>query len=284
MPVMRKITSGSILTALAIVFAALLSAGQADAAIDAPVSSCIDCHSKLSGSLNEPLQLWEKSVHREVGTTCDACHGGDPKDKDKTWMAHKASSAMARKIGFLGKPDEGEIPEFCGKCHVNIKDNYLESQHAEMGTPDCVTCHTSHSVQRPSLAKMREEVCSMCHEGPQIERIESMMSGVGQELERVAGLVEQYEVYLTSSVEDNLKKAETEKAAMGSIFHTFSPEKIKTQVASVEEKINDIDAEIDKTRLEVKNRKKMGIGIIIFALGVAAVLYYYRSLIPIPHD
>lgn len=280
---MKRMISGEILLIFALVFLANLGAAPALAA-DSTESVCIQCHSTLSGSLGEPVKLWEKSLHKEVGTTCDACHGGDPKNADATWLAHKSSPEMARKLNFLGKPSETDIPRFCGKCHSNIKENFVGSAHAAMGVPNCVTCHTAHSVQRASLSKIKQEVCVTCHDDSRADRLESLIQGGRERLKHAADLVERYKAYLVPQVEDQLKKAEGEGADVRSIFHTFSMEKIKAEIESLNKKVDDIDLEIEKTKQELKRRKRIGLGALIFALGTAATLYYYRKSLPIPHE
>ncbi len=280
---MEKITSGRMLIALILAFAVFLGMEKA-LAQDFSDNSCILCHSKLSGPRGEPVKLLKQSIHQEVGTTCDSCHGGDPQDADLSWRAHKASPEAALKVGFIGKPSEEEIPEFCGKCHVTIKDNYLNSNHGAMGIPNCVTCHTSHSVQRTSLAKIRQEVCAMCHETPRGQVIEALIVEARHRLEQVSDLVEKYRAYLPSGVEDQLNSAQAQDATVGSVFHTFSMDNIKEQTESLKVKADTIAQEVEELKEELRNRKKIGVGILIFTLCAAAALFYYRKLLPIPHD
>lgn len=280
---MNRMISPSILLIVALLFLASSGAGRA-LAIDSFDSVCVKCHSTLSGPKGELVKLWEKSIHREVGTNCDACHGGDPKNADASWLAHKSSPEMARKIGFLGKPSEKDIPGFCGKCHSDIKDYFMGSAHAAMGVPNCVTCHTAHSVQRASLSKIKQEVCVTCHDDSRGDLIESLIVGGRERLDRAAALVEQYRVYLMPQVEEQLKKAEGESGDVASIFHTFSMEKIKTGVKSLNEKVDVLDSHLEKTKQELKRRKRIGVGVLIFTLGTAVALYYYRKSLPIPHE
>lgn len=280
---MNRMISRGIFLIIALVFLTNSGIGRALAA-DPSESVCIQCHSSISGPKGAPVKLWEKSIHREVGTTCDACHGGDPRNADATWLAHEKSPEMARKIGFLGKPSEKDIPGFCGKCHSDIKENFVGSSHAAMGVPNCVTCHTAHSVQRASLSKIKQEVCVTCHDDSRGDLIESLIVGGRERLNRAAALAEQYRVYLMPQVEEQLKKAEGESGDVASIFHTFSMEKIKTGVKSLNEKVDVIDSQLDKTKQELKRRKRIGVGVLIFTLGTAVALYYYRKSLPIPPE
>ena len=65
---------------------------------------------------------WRKSWHYQNGVSCQDCHGGDPKD---------AARSMQPESGFVGVPKPKMVPEFCGKCHLGIKENYLESGHGK---------------------------------------------------------------------------------------------------------------------------------------------------------
>ena len=76
--------------------------------------------------------------------------------------------AMSPERGFAGKPQYSQVPEFCGKCHIGILKNYLESGHgralkADQSGPNCVTCHGSHAIQKANIDIIDEQRCSQCH-------------------------------------------------------------------------------------------------------------------------
>ncbi len=85
---------------------------------------CIDCHDSdlMKPEYKAIPAEWRKSWHYRNGVSCQDCHGGDPKD---------AARSMTPQSGFVGVPKPKEIPEFCGKCHLGIKENYLESGHGK---------------------------------------------------------------------------------------------------------------------------------------------------------
>src|SRR3990167_9951967 len=130
-------------------------------------SVCITCHRELGGPFAEPVTLWETSIHHQMGNKCEGCHGGDPTDP---------AEAMSREKGFVGAPkNKAEIPDFCGKCHVGVRENYIKSPHyqaalAGMG-PTCVTCHNSHDVQKASMDLINEKTCTQCHSYDNAQRI-----------------------------------------------------------------------------------------------------------------
>src|SRR5450756_2377219 len=75
---------------------------------------------------------------------------------------------MKPESGFVGRPKPKEVPEFCGKCHLGIKENYLESGHGKAlkatgKGPNCVTCHHSHDIQKASIDIINDKLCGVCH-------------------------------------------------------------------------------------------------------------------------
>ncbi len=136
----------------------LLASPVAAAEGEAPKESvCISCHRDMGGE-SGPVGLWEKSIHKQMGNNCEGCHGGDPNDP---------ADAMNPAKGFVGAPKGQQIPDFCGKCHVGVVENYKKSPHyaafLEGRGPSCITCHQSHDVQRASFDLINEELCSTCH-------------------------------------------------------------------------------------------------------------------------
>ena len=81
---------------------------------------CIECHSsdKMKPEFLTLAEEWKASWHAQNGIACHDCHGGDPKDSSMSMSPHR---------GFVGKPSPAEVPEFCGKCHIGILKNYMES-------------------------------------------------------------------------------------------------------------------------------------------------------------
>ena len=69
------------------------------------------------------------------------------------------------------------IPNTCGKCHTEIKDEYVESIHGKLvmqgngDAPSCTNCHGEHNilnVKDPNapvaFQNVSSQVCSPCHE------------------------------------------------------------------------------------------------------------------------
>ena len=86
-------------------------------AVAAEETVCQQCHAGLDSHLSEPVELWQTSVHADNGVSCHDCHGGDPTDFDM---------AMSPDRGFIGAPEYEEVPKFCGRCHIGVKEDYDE--------------------------------------------------------------------------------------------------------------------------------------------------------------
>lgn len=131
---------------------------------------CLACHGSQTGRGGQPVAPWQKSIHAANGISCNHCHGGDPTD---------STNAMSPARGFLGVPAEATIPAFCGRCHVGIRDDFLNSAHGRAlgkGGPTCVTCHGSHDVGKVTLDIINEQRCSTCHPYDRARAIKEAMA------------------------------------------------------------------------------------------------------------
>jgi len=124
-------------------------------------SACVECHASemMKAPMREPVFAWRDSWHAQNEVSCHDCHGGGPDD---------ASMSMSHQRGFKGTPTLQEIPQFCGKCHLGILQNFLESGHGKAlletnSGPNCVTCHGSHDIKPASIDIINEQRCSQCH-------------------------------------------------------------------------------------------------------------------------
>lgn len=140
-----------------------------------PVSDlvCINCHSELGDTGDDNLQVpgsdWFTSTHKEVGTTCSDCHGGDPTNQSDPMSGN-----------FAGKPERNTIPEVCGNCHVDEYNEYKESIHNSYtwnSTTNetvianvCTDCHGIHHIEKhnnpesPVYLENEPHTCAKCHE------------------------------------------------------------------------------------------------------------------------
>jgi cytochrome b subunit of formate dehydrogenase len=135
--------------------------------LDSPVSplkqieTCGECH-------DSPPQLMEgflESVHGRalvfsgltIAPTCADCHGGHG------IFPHTDSRSTV---------SQGKVPETCGSCHRYIVEKWVERSAHGQGwkkgedVPNCITCHTSHSIEEPRIGIARlkfPETCGGCH-------------------------------------------------------------------------------------------------------------------------
>jgi len=143
------------------------------------VNYCYSCHAELEIL---PDAMHPEDIHLQKGLSCAGCHGGDPLQEDM-------EMAKARSAGFRGVPSKKDIPEFCGKCHSEIKlmrtyqpriptdqvAQYYTSVHGQKlkqgdrKVADCTNCHTSHAIlsakdTRSSVHPLNvPATCDHCH-------------------------------------------------------------------------------------------------------------------------
>ena len=131
-------------------------------------SSCAACHRAIQGVpyVQHDFSDWKASPHARARVSCEACHGGDPAQKDKA-QAHRAmlSSRDAKSPVYYTR-----VPATCGACHqaefaaFRKSAHYQELRRSGRG-PNCVTCHGSmaNSVLGP---RGLETTCALCHRKP----------------------------------------------------------------------------------------------------------------------
>jgi cytochrome b subunit of formate dehydrogenase len=122
---------------------------------------CLSCHEKAKQKhLFHPQILNANGTENTRGTQCVSCHGKhniqSPNKKGTKWSKEK-------------------IPESCGICHKDKRNDYLLSNHYEAlekgmkGAPNCLSCHESRllkiDVHTDTLqVKLSEEkLCLSCH-------------------------------------------------------------------------------------------------------------------------
>ncbi|BCR04145.1 c-type cytochrome [Desulfuromonas versatilis] len=226
---------------------------------------CIQCHGGQPGRLGEPIGQWQGSIHAQNGISCHGCHGGDPTD---------FAMAMSPERGFIGVPDEAEIPEFCGRCHVGVKEDYLQSAHGQAldaGGPQCVTCHGNHAVQKTTIDLINAEDCSRCHEYGRAERIKSalaetdrMISGLETELAQLhrTGIA-------TKPLQDQIFAARNK---FHRLFHSVDVEKIQQETAGVQAELGKVEERVAAYHADFSQRRLWGGGVTL-ALVLMGVLF-----------
>jgi nitrate/TMAO reductase-like tetraheme cytochrome c subunit len=233
---------------------------------------CISCHAsdKMKPEFKATVDAWQASWHAQNKISCENCHGGDPKD---------AALSMSRQRGFVGVPQYKEVPEFCGKCHIGILSNFLESGHgkalkASRKAPNCVTCHGSHNIQKASIDIINEQQCTKCHS---YERAKIMKVALFLIEKKIAQLEQNLQELKQEGIyqEADEKSLFSTQAEFRTLFHTVDVNLVRSRTDEFTSKLDVIDKDIHATYRDLKFRKNFsaflmlafsGMGIIIFLL------------------
>ncbi len=234
----------------------VLAAAQSGFAVDDTV--CIQCHGSLDERLSAPVEQWQSSVHYANGISCHDCHGGDPTDFEL---------AMSPERGFIGVPEYEAVPDFCGRCHVGVKEDYMASAHGqaiEVGGAQCVICHENHAVQKAGIYLINEESCSRCHD---YERAEKVKAVIGETEERLTSL----EKSIASLYRVGIDTEELGAGLFASrnsfrrVFHTVNMDRIKTQLAEFDGDLTETGDKVAAYEDSLGQRKLVG-GVIVLLL------------------
>ena len=127
------------------------------------VACSLECHEdRVRQIATANYQQWSESVHALKGVTCEACHGGDPKQVTKE-KAHNFKNNT--------DPDSPvyytNVPKTCGKCHPEELSNFENSKHYQKLeslklAPTCTTCHVPHTFTVMNPEDFRVS-CGNCH-------------------------------------------------------------------------------------------------------------------------
>lgn len=234
---------------------------------------CVRCHSsdQMKAGYRQIPDEWRKSWHYQNGVSCHNCHGGDPEDE---------LMAMAPERGFVGVPHDKDIPKFCGKCHIGILQNYLESGHGQSLEktgfgPNCVTCHGSHGIQKASIDIINETRCTMCHG---YERAKTMKAALLVTENRLNGAEKALESLTRRGVytEDYKKTLFRIQAEFRTLFHSVDVELIKERTDKFAESINELDVTLASSFKELDFRRTYStfLLLVFLALGIVIALIY----------
>ncbi len=239
--------------------------------------TCNKCHGneKIMNHYDLPTDIFEKyknSVHgralfekKDTGVAnCASCHG-----------SHGAVPPGVKDIGAT-----------CGKCHVNEKNNFLESVHAkvvEQGKfSECVSCHSNHEVA-PANVAMYDHVCAQCHQ-PQSpafqvgQRIHDLLQRSENELSETTMIVKQaaIEGIFVEEEEGLLEEAKTKVVEMQPLQHTLSYQKLAEVYGQAEARTTEIKKMIADKRQGLKWRKiaLIPIWIFVFIMSWALIMKY----------
>lgn len=252
---MKTTFSVSLQIALALLICGLFVTPPVLAADD-PV--CVQCHGGLEGHLSAPVAQWKNSIHAANGISCEDCHGGDPTD---------FQMAMSPQRGFIGVPGYTEVPDFCGRCHVGVKEDYLASAHGqalERGGAQCVICHGSHAIEEAHIDLINEQSCSRCHDYERAAAVKKEISDTEETLSKLETAVASlHRVGIdTERLENELFAS---RNAFRQLFHTVNIEKIRNQIAEFDAELSDTRSTIDDYQKTLGQRKLIG-GVVVLLL------------------
>jgi hypothetical protein len=234
-------------------------------------SSCVSCHKQLEGNLSKPVELWQESIHKKNGIACYNCHGGNPKVQDM--------DAMSPEAGFVGAPKENEVPKFCGKCHVAVMENYMNSPHwqtVKEKRPVCTTCHTAHHQQKATLDLINEMDCSMCHTYERAKKIRFVMEGTEGNLVQLDGRIEKLreDGFDTQSLEAALFANRNE---FHRLTHVLSVNLIINGTDTIRGDTKKIEKSVESDEATIKRRKIGGVILVAFFFISAFIIHIYRK-------
>jgi len=222
---------------------------------------CIQCHGGQTGRLGLPVQQWRESIHAQNGISCNDCHGGDPTD---------FAMAMSPDRGFLGAPSNDQIPGFCGRCHIGVKEDYLASAHGKAlgaGGPQCVTCHHNHQVEKASLALINRQTCSQCHDYERAEKIRIALEATDNQ---IAALEKELGVLHRQGVDTDIlgKELFSLRNEYHRLFHSVDIAKVRSESDRYQKSLGEMRAKVGKILDELAGRKVYGaiaVGLLIIA-------------------
>ena len=231
---------------------------------------CIECHSseKMKPEYLRITDEWKASWHAQNRIACHDCHGGDPKDPAMSMSPHR---------GFVGKPEPNEVPEFCGKCHIGILKNYLESGHGRAfrssgNGPNCVTCHGSHNIQQANIEIISEQRCAKCHS---YDRARAMKQALFltekkiEELSRDLLSLRNEGVY----IDDDRMNLFSIQADFRALFHSVDVNLVKERTDEFSHKLAAVESRITATERELRFRRNFSAIILLFFVGMGSALY-----------
>jgi len=233
-------------------------------------SVCIQCHTSdlVKAAYKGIPGDWRKSWHYQNDVACQDCHGGDPKD---------AAKAMTRESGFVGVPKPKDVPEFCGKCHVGIMENYLESGHGKAlkatgRGPNCILCHGSHNIQKANLNIINEKLCGVCHSYERAKTIKASLLLTEQRINAIDKNLKTLKAGLIATGDEE-KTLFATQAEYRTLFHTVDVNLVKDRTAEFTKKLAALNEQVQKGFQEMKFRQNFSIFVMLIFIGLGITVF-----------
>ncbi len=231
---------------------------------------CIQCHDSdmMKPAFRTIPGEWRQSWHNQNGVACHDCHGGDPTD---------TAMAMSPERGFIGTPSYRAVPEFCGKCHIGILKNYIESGHgkalkASGRGPNCVTCHGSHGIQKANIDIINEPLCTQCHTYERAKIMKQALFATEQKIGSIRNALKKLSSQGVYTGEEDKSLFRTE-AEFRTLFHTVDVSLVKEKTDGFHEQLNAIQKKTDAFFAELRSRRNFS-GFLLFLFAGASVVVY----------
>ncbi len=221
-------------------------------------SVCLQCHGGQEGRLSAPIGKWQTSIHAANGVSCHDCHGGDPTD---------FAMAMDPSRGFIGVPAYADVPAFCGRCHLGVREDYEESAHGKAlnrGGPQCVLCHGNHAVQKATIELINEQSCTRCHSYDRAAKVKAAISQTEKSIQTLEGQISELH-RVGIDTEKMSGKLFASRNDFRRLFHTVNVEKMETETAGFATRLGEIDTQIGEIKEELSQRKMVG-GLVVLLL------------------
>jgi nitrate/TMAO reductase-like tetraheme cytochrome c subunit len=230
-----------------------------------PKDVCVECHASemMKPEIRVIPSQWEMSWHYQNGVSCHDCHGGDAQDE---------ANAMSPQRGFVGTPKYAQVPEFCGKCHVGILKNFLESGHGKTlktsgKGPNCVTCHGSHNIQKATINIINEQLCTKCHS---YDRVKIMKQALFVAENKIHDIDKSVKILKSEGVytEDEDKELFSTQAEFRTLFHTENVSLVRERTDGFIKKLSGIEVQVQKTFAELRFRRNFSAFLMLLFIGL----------------
>jgi hypothetical protein len=231
---------------------------------------CLDCHTSdlMKQKYKAIPAQWRQSIHYQNGVSCHNCHGGDP---------NNAARSMTPEAGFVGVPKPKQIPEFCGKCHIGIKDDYLASGHGKAlmtsgRGPNCVTCHHSHDIHKASINIIQESLCGVCHSYDRAREMKAALFGTELKMNEISRNLRLLKAKLIATQNEEKVMFRTQ-AEYRTLFHTVDVNLVKSKTGEFNKKLAAINQQVQKGFRELQFRQNFSILIMLIFIGLGITIF-----------
>jgi hypothetical protein len=238
---------------------------------------CLTCHDSkmMKPAYRKIVPEWRQSIHYRNGIGCNNCHGGDP---------NNAALAMSPQKGFVGVPTYQGVPEFCGKCHIDIMKSCCASGHClALKTtgkgPNCVTCHGAHEVKKASIDLINPSLCGRCHSYARAKTMKAALWQTEMKIEAIDKNLKILKAGLISTPEEDKALFRTQEKYR-SLFHTVDVNLVKEKTASFNQKLDAIQVRVQEGFQVLRFRRNFSILLILLFLGLAISIFLFTRRSP----